>query len=1540
MRKRITSLLLALVMLFSLAPALGGTASAYEEDTVKEVRTYGELKEALKTVNSVGEKSVTVKLMNDIETIDYLYPGMGIAEGEHLTVAYGFAGTLDLNGYTLDLDSRDTHLQTFIRVYGDLEITDTSPGQTGKIVSDGNTKNVLAIDSSLARFKLTGGTISGLSWEATIWCKDGVTVIEGGTVKSENGVAVLLRNSTRPDDLQVFIKGGEFDGRIVTRFYHDAEEQITPANPYLTIQGGTFLKKIELEVEDNSIFKKDHPLFIVEGGKFMDEVKFPWWHNSYKVGPTKIAYNWPPARLYGGEFHGTVDLKPNNSTAYKLQLMTGGAEYQRAVEVFELMFGRSALYNHGIHAGPEVWKGIDFRTPYGMEDEYLNLTEIKKAPWQTRLLLLGTPDQPIVVKPNAWGIKEVLLDGEPIEYDTQWHTEGLSIDNDREHTLTFKWYDPYILYSSGTEYVSGAYIYRITHAGDEDPEVFDIPPQSSRVNPSQPFEATFTIPEGAPGGSLYYSAHIKLEKRVLTDEGTWITTPSMQQCRVKLEVNEVPEPEPPITGTVIHPSAIVYGQPISTEVVGLPEGVGDADLSFQWQRQINGGAWTNIEGVTTRRYTPTETDLGENVRIRVLVAAKGCLGQLAGSPLKVGKGICWEDPVWPQVEVQPGYTGLRITNWQPDQEYVYTTVPSDGWPKDGTPITDATVTGLTSGQTYYIYTRIKGTDTHDAGFHVARTTTLLADANNLSRLILKEGDVAYTDYGLGNTIFIKRGESITLNVDTNPSNANKWSAFIFSADGGVAPTIYTVTTSKGSNKVEPNERISTITITGTQARSYGESLAALVDGHFQDSYGSWRVFVYDEPTDVGLNADIIATLDRASVTMYEGDTISAPGYNVSVYPQGALDDYKYEWRVVKLGAGTDGGLYRVYDTDNGYLSIDPQTGEVTALAEHIAETDLTYKEVALCVVNSEGSVQKELASYQVTVEPRRITPISGIGISPKLAKLDVDETLQLSVATEPANAAGTETMSWSSENETIATVDQNGNVTGVAPGATKVTVTYGPYTRFCTVLVEHDEHVFDGQPTIYLDPETHYQECSTCGNRIADLHDFSDWVPDSDGVHHSRTCSACTKPGESGNYKQTEEHTWQTVVDEEATTAAPGRQHEECAVCGYEKPDSETLIPQFASVHVEHLTVTAPVRGQNAAKAATTDTGCYLAATRWLDGDGNELAVGQPFQPGTVYSAEIILLAKEGSLFSDGSRYNAIAGKVPQVKRDMDDSIAILTYTFDRTEGGGTTGGGGGGSVTTYAITVKGAGNGSVTSSHSSAAKGTAVTLTVTPDKGYVLDKITVLDSKDNAVKLTEKDGKFTFPMPASAVTVQATFKAQTPAGHPFIDIPVGSWYEDAVAWAVDKGITSGVSATTFDPNGICSRAQIVAFLWRAAGSPEPKTNTMPFTDVKADSYYHDAVLWAVEQGITAGTSATTFAPDLNCSRAQIVTFLYRAAGSPAVSGSPAFSDVAPDAYYAKAVKWAQANGITSGIGGGLFGSDNDCTRAQIVTFIYRYMEK
>ena len=254
--------------------------------------------------------------------------------------------------------------------------------------------------------------------------------------------------------------------------------------------------------------------------------------------------------------------------------------------------------------------------------------------------------------------------------------------------------------------------------------------------------------------------------------------------------------------------------------------------------------------------------------------------------------------------------------------------------------------------------------------------------------------------------------------------------------------------------------------------------------------------------------------------------------------------------------------------------------------------------------------------------------------------------------------------------------------------------------------------------------------------------------------------------------------------------------------------------------------------------------------------------------------------------------------------------------------------------VTTYPITVNSAKNGDVTASHKSASKGALVTLTVTPDKGYVLETLNAFDQNGSALPLTQQNGKYTFTMPASKVTVEAMFKAA--GNNPFTDVPAGSYYEDAVIWAVGKGITSGTSAVTFDPNGNCTRAQAVTFLWRAAGSPAAKSKVMPFTDVPSGSYYYDAVLWAMEQGITKGTSDTAFSPDATCTRAQIVTFLWRANGSPVVSGNSAFTDVAADAYYAAAVTWAEKNGVTGGIGGGLFGSNNNCTRAQIVTFLYR----
>ena len=548
-------------------------------------------------------------------------------------------------------------------------------------------------------------------------------------------------------------------------------------------------------------------------------------------------------------------------------------------------------------------------------------------------------------------------------------------------------------------------------------------------------------------------------------------------------------------------------------------------------------------------------------------------------------------------------------------------------------------------------------------------------------------------------------------------------------------------------------------------------------------------------------------------------------------------------------------------------------------------------------------------------------------------------------------------------------------------------------------IVEDGTHMHNYSAWAKLDDNCHYQTCSVAGcdepTKFGD-HTFGNWTSDpTNADKHFKECSVCKGKVEASHVESSK------ITVTPAGIGTEGTWKTECVDCG--KQMNTGTFPALTAISEVNVTVTAPVKGATPEDAMTVAGSPYsVAATDW------EPIVSSTFAGGTKYTVKVSLEATGNNRFTDTTTFK-INGKAATIVTKRGEE-AVITLTFDATEGtpaateytvtvkddgngtasanhvkavagteikltatpnsgyhfkewkvvkGGviikdnkftmpadnvevkaifeknsSTGGGGGGGVTTYSITVKSSKNGDVTASHKSASKGTTVTLTVDPDKGYVLDTLTVLDGKDKEIKLTEKNGKYTFTMPASKVTVEAMFKAT--GNNPFIDVPAGSYYEDAVIWAVDKGITTGTSATTFNPNGICTRAQAVTFLWRAAGSPAAKSAVMPFTDVKAGSYYYDAVLWAVENGITKGTSDTTFSPDATCSRAQIVTFLWRANGSPAVSGNSAFTDVAADAYYAAAVTWAEKNDITGGIGGGLFGSNNNCTRAQIVTFIYR----
>ena len=300
----------------------------------------------------------------------------------------------------------------------------------------------------------------------------------------------------------------------------------------------------------------------------------------------------------------------------------------------------------------------------------------------------------------------------------------------------------------------------------------------------------------------------------------------------------------------------------------------------------------------------------------------------------------------------------------------------------------------------------------------------------------------------------------------------------------------------------------------------------------------------------------------------------------------------------------------------------------------------------------------------------------------------------------------------------------------------------------------------------------------------------------------------------------------------------------------------------------------------------------------------------------------------------------AVAAGNATITAKAGEKTATCAVTVTNPANSGSSSGGGGSSTPRYAVTVPDkTENGSLSVSSKNAKKGSDVTITATPDKGCEVDEIVAKDANGNKLTLKDNgDGTYTFTMPASKVTVTAAFaekKAEPIVPEKlFADVSAEEYYYEAVKWASENGVTGGIGENLFGAKLPCTRAQIVTFLWRAAGSPEPK-GMSGFVDVSADAYYAKAVAWAVEQGIVSGTSATTFNPDAVCTRAQSVAFLYRAFGEK-VNKAAGFSDVSADAYYADAVAWAVENGVASGIGGGLFAPDQDCARGQIVAFLYR----
>jgi|GEM_PF-5093021 len=446
----------------------------------------------------------------------------------------------------------------------------------------------------------------------------------------------------------------------------------------------------------------------------------------------------------------------------------------------------------------------------------------------------------------------------------------------------------------------------------------------------------------------------------------------------------------------------------------------------------------------------------------------------------------------------------------------------------------------------------------------------------------------------------------------------------------------------------------------------------------------------------------------------------------------------------------------------------------------------------------------------------RYVELNGITLDPEEVELETEDVIALAVFFDPEDATEKDVV-WSSSDEEVATVDENGKVTAVAAGTAEITVQSKAdedVKAVCAVTVKAKTIAVTG---VSVDPA----EVSLKVGKTKEL-------------------TAVLEPENVTNKNVT----WSSSDEEVATVDENGK-------------------------------VTAVAAG-TAEITVKTEDGEFTA----------------------VCTVKVTKKSSGGS--SSGS----------------DDKLVSKVEVSEETE------------------------NGKVTVEKDKAAEGSKVTIKVDPDEGYVVDEVTVTDKKGNKIPVTDNgDGTYTFTMPDTEVSVDASFKKKEPVSNPFADIRPSDYFYDAVLWAYENGITDGTDATHFSPSKSCSRGQMVTFLWRAAGSPEPKSGTCPFTDIDSGAYYYKAVLWAYENGITEGTSPTTFSPNGTETRAQTVTFLWRWNGKPAPKlAESSFTDIPQDTWYTEAVLWAVENGITEGTSPTTFSPDKDCTRAQIVTFLYRGM--
>ena len=751
------------------------------------------------------------------------------------------------------------------------------------------------------------------------------------------------------------------------------------------------------------------------------------------------------------------------------------------------------------------------------------------------------------------------------------------------------------------------------------------------------------------------------------------------------------------------------------------------------------------------------------------------------------------------------------------------------------------------------------------------------------------------------TIRITDGKKITLALDGHDVVIKTTGKFFLVRNGELTVT--------GTGMIkEETPYFAPIIIKGGAEKSENYSVVNVEEGVILEG---WAGVMIDQTSNTTNNYGMVLNVNGATLKGVK-DTDNAEG--LGVYVNGVVADAKVTLNNATLTA--DG--YGMYLAGNADTTITGGTVSGTTTGIEIRAGKLTLDNCD--VTGGSGEVTKNANGNGSTVNN------AALAISQHTTKKDIDVTINGGTYTGTAAVYQTDVQGTGSENVKVNVNNGKFNGTVVGETANKLSITGGYFTS---------------DPTAYL-AASHYVWASDKDGYTYMVKDAAPTSADQKITVVDKTDTAVSSDITGNDEDAINGVISKANVDGVAEAVTPAKKADIVSKSNTNPGDNDKVEIEVAvkveakAADLANGKLTFEASPVATVKVNGTATGTTVPVTNDML-NGNAITVKLPLPTG-FKPEQIKHISSDGSV----EYFLKTAKRGAKLFTVDSDNCAVFTITkFSTFELSGTVTYvepsyySGSSSAPTYSVTVDKTENGSVTVSPKSASKGDTVTVTVKPDSGYVLETLTVTDKNGNELTLKDKgDGKYTFTMPAGKVEVKATFMEDNSVLNFFYDVPNGAYFYEAVKWAVKSGVTNGLSDTMFGPYEPCTRAQIVTFLWRAAGSPEPKAMSS-FTDVPASAYYAKAVAWAVENGITNGMTETTFAPNATCTRGQSVTFLYRALKGTA-SGSTNFTDVASDAFYADAISWAVANNVTNGTSNTTFSPNADCTRAEIVTFLYR----